>query len=136
MAPRVFVVEDDALLQRVVRRGLKERGYVPVAARCGAELRVLLELGEPDLIVLDIELPDADGRDILHLLRQNPATADIPVIVWSGRNLLHDEASAIKLGAQAYVAKAEVSNLVHAIDAAFSEAALRDSRRVDGAAAP
>jgi CheY-like chemotaxis protein len=119
MSRRVLVVEDDAVLQRVVRRGLLEHGYLPVAARSRAELRLLLALGEPDLIVLDIELPDADGRDVLHGLKEDPTTKNIPVIVWSGRDAWHDEATALKLGAQAYVTKADVQPLVNAIDHAL-----------------
>lgn len=120
MSRRVLVVEDDAVLQRAVCRGLTEHGYLPVSARSRAELRLLLALGEPDLIVLDIELPDADGRDVLHGLKKDPMTAKIPVIVWSGRTAWNDEATALKLGARAYVTKADVQPLVHAVDCALS----------------
>lgn len=122
MALRVFVVEDDTVLQRVVGRDLRARGYSAVAIRGDAELRVRLETAAPDLIVLDIELPDADGRDVLHDLKTNPATASIPVIVWSGRNLKGDENAALRLGARAYVPKAEVMTLVHAVDVALERA--------------
>lgn len=120
MSRRVLVVEDDAVLQRAVRRGLTEHGFVLVSVRTRAELRAMLALNEPDLIVLDIELPDADGRDVLYGLKKDPTTANIPVIVWSGRNAWNDEATAMKLGASAYVTKADVEPLVSAIATALA----------------
>lgn len=120
MSLRVLVVQDDAVLQRAVCRGLLERGYVPLAARSRADLRRMLASKEPDLIVLDIELPDADGRDVLHGLKKDPVTANIPVIVWSGRTAWNDEATALELGARAYVTKADVQPLVHAVDLALA----------------
>jgi DNA-binding response OmpR family regulator len=119
MSRRVLVVEDDAVLQRAVRRGLTEHGYQPVCARSRAELAVFLASSEPDLIVLDIELPDADGRDVLLGLKKDPLTANIPVIVWSGRTAWNDEATALELGAQAYVTKADVQPLVRAVESAL-----------------
>jgi CheY-like chemotaxis protein len=118
----VLIVEDDAVLQRAVRRGLAERGYLSVSARSRAELRRVLAIAEPDLIVLDIELPDADGRDVLHGLKRDPSTAGIPVIVWSGRDAWGDEAVAMKLGASAYVSKADVQPLVSAVASALDSA--------------
>jgi CheY-like chemotaxis protein len=123
MAGRVLIVEDDTVLQRAVRRGLSELGYLSVSARSRAELSRLLAVTEPDLIVLDIELPDADGRDVLHGLKLDPSTASIPVIVWSGRDAWNDEAIAMKLGASAYVTKADVQPLVSAVASALDSVA-------------
>jgi DNA-binding response OmpR family regulator len=127
MAGRVLIVEEDAVLQRALRRGLAERGYVSMSARSRAELRRVLAIAEPDLIVLDIELPDADGRDVLHGLKLDPSTAGIPVIVWSGRDAWGDEATAMKLGARAYVTKADVQPLVSAVASALDSARLEAS---------
>lgn len=92
----------------------------------------LLSLGKPDLIVLDIGLPDIDGRDLLSTLKKNSATSAIPVLVWSGRYADSDRDVALELGAEDYVEKSVPSALVSKIQRVLlriSEGQLRAARR-------
>ena len=62
--PRVLVVEDDGDLRRLLRRGLEEEGFEVVQTSSGKDAVELAEADPPDLLVVDIGLPDADGRDV------------------------------------------------------------------------
>ena len=69
MLPRVLVIEDDGDLRRLLRRGLEEEGFDVVQASLGKDAVVLAEQDPPDLLVVDIGLPDADGRDVTQAIR-------------------------------------------------------------------
>jgi len=73
---------------------------------------------KPELIVLDIAFPDADGRDILMALKADAQTAEIPVLVWSGavRDPESDRKIALSLGAEDYVEKTDAHTLLRKIE--------------------
>jgi DNA-binding response OmpR family regulator len=75
-----------------------------------------LQTSKPDLIVLDIALPDSDGRDLLAAVKKDPKTFNVPVVVWSGRYADSDRAIVLDLGAEDYVEKGPPSGLVPKIE--------------------
>jgi CheY-like chemotaxis protein len=103
---RILLADNSQSVQRVVRALAEKRGHHLVQATTGAATLILAAETQPDLIVLDLAFPDADGRDVLHQLKANPATASIPVLVGSGREG-HDSDGRISLdlGAEDYVEK-------------------------------
>jgi CheY-like chemotaxis protein len=109
---RIMVVEDNDKLLALLRRALERAEYEVVPAVSGAEMMNLLQASKPDLIVLDISLPDTDGRDLLVTLKKDPRTFSIPVIVWSGRYADSDRLVALDLGAEDYVEKGAPTALV------------------------
>jgi two-component system, OmpR family, KDP operon response regulator KdpE len=111
-ATRIMVVEDNDKLLALLRRALERAGYEVVPAVSGAQMMNLLQATKPDLIVLDISLPDTDGRDLLATLKKDTRTFSIPVIVWSGRYADSDRAIALDLGAEDYVEKGAPAELV------------------------
>jgi len=119
---RILVAEDDEDIQALLKKTLEREGHVVIQAFAGSGLRRALELDleheseKPDLIVLDLALPDADGRDLLSSLKRNPKTAMIPVIVWSGRDANSDRLVTLTLGAEDYVEKGPPESLVRKID--------------------
>jgi len=113
---RILVAEDNEMLQRVVKRAFEREGYIVVQAFSSAELSREIEIAAPDLIVLDVGLPDADGRDILANLKKDPKTTGIPVVVWSGRDAPSDRRIALSLGAEDYVEKGPPSRLVGKVE--------------------
>jgi CheY-like chemotaxis protein len=113
---RILVAEDNHFLQKAVKRSFEAQGYVVVAALDAAQMLQALTNEKPDLIVLDVNLPDADGRDLLANLKKDPATRPIPVIVWSGRGVDSDRRIALELGAEDYVEKGPPSELVRKIE--------------------
>jgi DNA-binding response OmpR family regulator len=111
-AEAIMVVEDNEDLLKLLGRALERAGYRVIPARSGVEMRNLLSGDKPDLIVLDIGLPDADGRDLLATLKNDPRTFTIPVVMWSGRFADSDRAVSLELGAEDYVEKGSPSTLV------------------------
>src|SRR5215212_225446 len=113
---RILVAEDNEKLQQLVKRALERDGYRVDQAFNGVELARAVLQTKPDLIVLDLKLPDADGRDLLSMLKRDPKTAPIPVVVWSGRDPGSDRQIALDLGAEDYVEKGAPSELVSKIE--------------------
>src|SRR5437588_11866048 len=100
---RVLVVEDDAELRGVLRRGLDEEGFAVEAVASGAELLARVEASPPDVLVVDIGLPDADGRDLCQALRARGVRA--PVLFLTARDALVDRVAGFDAGADDYVTK-------------------------------
>lgn len=100
--PTVLVVEDDQDTIALYERHLRRAGYEMHVARDGAQLQQALEKGQPDLIVLDVLMPQEDGWMVLQRLQTLPETAGIPVIVCS---VLAQPSLALSLGAQQVLLK-------------------------------
>ena len=88
MLPRVLVIEDDGDLRRLLRRGLEEEGFEVVQASLGKDAVALAEHDPPDLLVVDIGLPDADGRDVAQAIRSRGVEA--PVLFLTARDRMVD----------------------------------------------
>jgi two-component system KDP operon response regulator KdpE len=112
----ILVVEDNEKLLALLKRSLEREGYRVVPALSGSEMMKQLRLAMPDLVVLDVGLPDMDGRDLLAALKRDPRTSHVPVLVWSGREPTSDRRIALELGAEDYVEKGAPSVLVPKIE--------------------
>jgi two-component system, OmpR family, KDP operon response regulator KdpE len=112
----ILVVEDNEQLLKLLRRVLEREGYEVIAAASGIELMKLVYSSKPDLIVLDVGLPDVDGRDLLATLKKDPKTFSIPVLVWSGRDADTTRRVVLDLGAEDYVEKGPPKALVSKIE--------------------
>ena len=112
----ILVVEDNEHLLKLLRRVLEREGYEVIAASSGIELMKLVYSSKPDLIVLDVGLPDIDGRDLLATLKKDPKTFSIPVLVWSGRDADTTRRVVLDLGAEDYVEKGPPKALVSKIE--------------------
>jgi CheY-like chemotaxis protein len=100
--PRVLVIDDNAAIQQLFERYLAPHHYEVIHAPDGNEaLRLAAEI-RPDAITLDVMMPRMDGWQVLRALKQNPATAKIPVIICS---VLKEPELAVSLGARAYLKK-------------------------------
>lgn len=99
---RILVVDDDRSLLRALRIGLAARGYDVVEARTGADGVAQASLAGPDVVVLDLGLPDLDGLEVCRRVRQ---WSDVPVIVLSAIGLEERKVAALDGGADDYVTK-------------------------------
>jgi CheY-like chemotaxis protein len=114
---RILLADDDPAVHRMVLRVATEFGHQLVQVRKGVAVLSMALESMPDLIVLDIGFPDADGRDVLAQLKAEPRTRAIPVLVWSGRHDLDSERRiAISLGAEDYVEKTDAQLLMRKIE--------------------
>jgi two-component system KDP operon response regulator KdpE len=99
---RILLVDDEAAIQRAVGPLLRSRGYEVDVAGTGAEALGMFESRTPDLIVLDLGLPDLEGTDVCRRIRAKSA---VPIIVLSARSAEGDKVNALDLGADDYVTK-------------------------------
>lgn len=98
----ILLVEDEDFVRELMVNGLKQEGYDVVAASCAGEFAPLLGTCTPDVILLDLTLPDGDG---FSLMREARKKTDVPVIIVSGRNELVDRVVGLDLGADDYIGK-------------------------------
>ena len=99
----ILVVEDDDELRGVLGRGLREEGFAVEVAATGAELLERIEHTAPEALVIDIGLPDADGRDLCQALRARGIAA--PVLFLTARDALVDRIAGFDAGGDDYLAK-------------------------------
>jgi two-component system response regulator MprA len=100
---RVLVVEDDGLLQATLERGLRRAGYLVTCVSTGRDAIARAITDEPDAVVLDIGLPDADGRDVCQALRANGCAAGI--VFLTARHHTDDVLSGFAVGGDDYLRK-------------------------------
>jgi two-component system OmpR family response regulator len=103
MKPQVLVLEDDDELRSLLVRGLGEEGFGVGAATTAAELLERVAGNEPDALVVDIGLPDADGRDVVQALRAQGVGT--PVLFLTARDALPDRLAGFAAGGDDYVTK-------------------------------
>lgn len=102
MSAKIAIIDDEAQIRRMLRIALKSEGYAVVEAEAGKPGLALVARQQPDLVILDLGLPDLDGRQLLQELRGWSA---VPVIVLSVRDQDRDKVQALDAGAQDYVTK-------------------------------
>lgn len=101
----VAIVEDDEGIRQLVLYALKSGGHEGIGFAEGREFFTFLEKRRPDLVLLDIMLPDMDGIEILRRLRAEPATARLPVMMLTAKGSEFDKVNALDLGADDYMTK-------------------------------
>jgi two-component system response regulator RegX3 len=129
MATRILFVEDEPSISDPFSKALAREGFEPIVARTGREALALAERMPPDLVLLDLNLPDTDGRDIARELRRR---GDTPIVMLTARGTEMDRIVGLEIGADDYVVKpfsgAEVIARIRAV--------LRRSKRSDSAETP
>ncbi len=102
MKPRVLVVEDETSISEPLAEHLAREGFDPEVAGTLAEASAAYEDGEPDFLLLDVMLPDGDGRDLCREIRRH---SDVPIIMLTARGEEVDRIVGLELGADDYVVK-------------------------------
>jgi CheY-like chemotaxis protein len=117
---KVLVVDDDDDMRALVEHRLRSAGHRVLGAGSADEaLTVVADRGVPDVIVLDVLMPDVDGLELLSRLRQEPASSHLPAVFLSGRVQDADIAAGRALGATYLTKPVVISALLAAIDAAL-----------------
>jgi DNA-binding response OmpR family regulator len=98
----VLLVEDDPRVRRVLQLALRDEGYVVSLAASGREGLAALDSRTPDVVLLDVMLPDLDGFDVCRRIRRE---SDVPVIMVTARTDSHDVVAGLEAGADDYVTK-------------------------------
>jgi len=105
MTKRILVVEDTADNREIIRDMLDAAGYAMIAAVNGVEGVRLAESEKPDLILMDMQMPEIDGYEATRQIKAMPALAHIPIIAVTSYALAGDEAKTRAAGCDDYVAK-------------------------------
>ena len=101
----IYVVEDDKNISEIEGYALKNAGHNVVECSNGKEFHKAVQERIPDLILLDIMLPDEDGLEILTKLRSSPETRRIPVIMVTAKSSEIDKVKGLDMGADDYLTK-------------------------------
>jgi two-component system, OmpR family, response regulator RegX3 len=115
-APRILYIEDEPSIAEPFRQALVREGFAPTVAGTALEAMELAAELRPDLVLLDLGLPDADGRDVCRELRRR---SDVPIIMVTARDSEVDRVLGLELGADDYVVKPfsarEVASRIRAV---------------------
>ncbi len=105
MAQRVLVVDDDPQIVRLLRTYLEQAGYGVFVAYSGDEALLSLRHDRPDLVLLDLMLPERDGWEVTRVVRSDTGLGAVPIIMLTARVEDHDRILGLQLGADDYVTK-------------------------------
>jgi len=105
MSKKILVVEDNDRNRRLLKILLQARGYVVVEASSGKEALEYLEAQKPDLILMDIQLPNMDGLTLTKQIKSDEKTKDIPIVAVTAYAMKGDKERILEAGCNAYVSK-------------------------------
>ena len=128
MAEKILVVDDDIESVKLVGLMLQRRGYEIIAAQSGAQALVKTQEEEPDLVILDVMMPDMDGYEVCRRLRANPETAELPVIMFTAKTQVDEKVIGFEAGADDYLTKPIHPNeLASRVEAVLQRASRRQT---------
>jgi CheY-like chemotaxis protein len=102
---KILVADDDAATRQMLNFLLQDEGYDVVLARNGREVVQMVESDSPDLVLLDLMMPEMDGYEALNVLRENGRLSSIPILVVSARSIPIYQEISKNLGAVEHVVK-------------------------------
>jgi DNA-binding response OmpR family regulator len=126
---RILVVEDEDSISAPFAEALRRAGFEPLVTRTAAGALELAAEAEPDLVMLDLSLPDGDGRDVCRELRRR---SDVPIVMLTARGTEMDRIVGLELGADDYVVKPfSAREVISRIRAVLRRSSPRDSDRAE-----
>jgi len=116
---KILIVDDDLESLKLIGLMLQRRGYHITAAQGGAQALGKAEAEQPDLVILDVMMPDMDGFEVTRRMRANTKTTHIPIIMFTAKTLVGDKVAGFQAGADDYLTKpihpAELASRVEAV---------------------
>jgi len=129
---KIFIVEDDENIRELVIYALNSNGFEVVGFEQGGEFFSRLKTDLPDLILLDIMLPDQDGINILKKIKNNESTKTVPVIMLTAKGSEYDKVKGLDLGADDYITKPfSILELISRIKAVLRRGAAKTKEKND-----
>jgi CheY-like chemotaxis protein len=105
MAEKILIIDDDIETLRLVGMMLQRQGYEIVAANTGQQGLSMALSEKPDLIVLDVMMPDLDGYEVTKKLREDPGAAGTPILMFTAKSQVDDKVAGFEIGVDDYVTK-------------------------------
>jgi DNA-binding response OmpR family regulator len=115
---RILLVDDEPSITKTVGKRLEIAGYEVLIAMDGEDGLTKAQLGNPDVIILDLMMPKKSGFEVCAALKQDPKHKHIPIIIFTGKGMDMDEKLCREIGANAYVSKPhDAKTLIEVIEA-------------------
>jgi two-component system chemotaxis response regulator CheY len=114
MARQVLIVEDSSAMRAFVRASLEEDGALVTEASSGFEALRMLPRGAFDVVIVDVNMPDINGLELVSFMRKSPTHASTPLLIISTEASAKDRERGLALGANAYLAKPFTSEALRA----------------------
>lgn len=105
MKRTILIIEDNEMNTELLRRRLEKKGFHVLAEQDGSNLKILLEQFHPDLILMDLSLPDRDGWELTRDIKSQESTAHIPIIAVTAHAMVGDREKALAAGCDDYESK-------------------------------
>ncbi|MEM2141709.1 MAG: response regulator [Candidatus Thorarchaeota archaeon] len=102
---KILVVDDEEVTTQLARTLLERHGFEVICSNTGQEGLELARVAHPDLILLDVMLPDIDGFEVCRRIKSDDYTADVPVLMFTARSFLDDVERGREAGADEYIVK-------------------------------
>jgi len=103
---KILLIEDESALQKSLGDTFRKDGFEVLSALDGETGERLAKSGKPDLIILDLVLPQKDGLDVFQALKDSPETKDIPVVILTNLERIEHVEKVLEMGAKTYLVKA------------------------------
>ncbi len=128
MPQKILIADDDVETLRLIGLMLQRQGFEIAAASNGAQALEMSHTASPDLIILDVMMPDMDGYQVTRQLRQDAGTADIPILMFTAKSQVEDKVTGYEAGVDEYITKPiHPAELVARVKALLSRAKSRPS---------
>jgi DNA-binding response OmpR family regulator len=101
----IVIAEDDSLVERILNKILSAEGYTITVVRTGLQALEMTRQLLPDMVILDLGLPDISGHDVFRILKNDPACREIPILVLTGHDKENQETEMLLGGADDYLTK-------------------------------
>lgn len=105
MGCRVLVVDDSEVLRKIVGFNLSKEGFTVEEAKDGVEALEKMKSQKPDLVILDIMMPNLNGFEVLKRMRSDPEISNVPVIILTAKGGENDAKTALQYGANGFLTK-------------------------------
>jgi pilus assembly protein CpaE len=105
MPQKILIADDDVETLRLIGLMLQRQGFEIIAAANGAQALEMTQTASPDLIILDVMMPDMDGYQVTRQLRQDARTSDIPILMFTAKSQVEDKVTGYEAGVDEYITK-------------------------------
>ncbi len=132
MPEKILIVDDDPDSRKLIGLMLQRQGYEVAIAESGTQALSLAQADPPQLIILDVLMPDIDGYDVCRRLRRDTATQDVPIIMFTAKTMVDDKVAGFEAGADDYLTKpTHPAELASRVKAALARSAAQRSASSD-----
>jgi len=129
---KILIVDDEDHILHMIKNRLESNGFTVFTAKKGHEGIEIARQNKPDLIILDVMLPDLNGRVVCRVLKEDPSTSKIPVIFLTAKDTMEEKMAEYEVGGECHIAKPfNGQELVNKIKRTLQDIATFERRRSD-----